>query len=65
MRFNFNFTGSMLSEIKVDKNTGWIIEAKLNQEMKGESQFNENTQKADGMNIPLTMTILNNMIITN
>ena len=42
-------------KIKVDKNTGWIIEAKINQEMKGETQVNATPQMPDGMTIPMMM----------
>ncbi len=63
MPMKYDLTGSMTSEIKVDKTTGWIIEAKINQEINGEAYIKENPQLPNGMKIP--MTILNEMIITN
>lgn len=63
MPLKYDFTGSMISEIKVDKNTGWIIEAKINQEIKGDAYIKENPQMPEGMKIPMTM--LNEMVITN
>lgn len=63
MSVKYDLTGSMLSEIKIDKNTGWIIEAKVSQEIKGDTHIKKNTQMPDGMKIPITMS--NEMIITN
>ncbi len=59
----YNLTGSMTSEIKVDKNTGWIIEAKINQEIKGDAYIKGNPQMPNGMKIP--MRVLNEMVIKN
>lgn len=63
MPVKYNLTGSMLSEIKVDKNTGWIIEAKIHQEIKGDAFIKENPQVPNGMKIPMTM--INEMAIRN
>lgn len=63
MPMRYDLTGSMTSEIKVDKNTGWTIEAKINQEIKGDAYIKENPQMPHGMKIP--MTILNEMVIKN
>lgn len=63
MPLKYDLTGSMISEIKVDKITGWIIEAKINQEIKGDAYIKENPQMPGGMKIP--MTLINEMIITN
>jgi hypothetical protein len=63
MPMKYDLTGSMTSEIKVDKNTGWIIEAKINQEIKGDAYIKENPQVPNGMKIPMTM--INEMVIKN
>lgn len=63
MPMKYDLTGSMKSEIKVDKNTGWIIEAKINQEIKGDAYIKENPQVPNGMKIPMTM--INEMVIKN
>lgn len=63
MPMKYDLTGTMLSEIKVDKNTGWILEAKMNQEIKGDAIIKENPQLPNGMNIPMTMK--SEMLITN
>lgn len=63
MPVKYELTGSMTSEIKVDKNTGWIIEAKINQEIKGNAYIKENPQMPGGMKIPMRM--INEMVIKN
>lgn len=55
MPMRYDLTGSMISEIKVDKETGWIIEANINQEIKGDAYIQENPQMPSGMKIPMTM----------
>jgi len=56
-------TGSMNSEIKVDKKTGWIIEAKINQEINGGVSFKLNSQMSDQMK--MTIKMINKMLITD
>lgn len=63
MPMKYDLTGSMESEIKVNKNTGWIIEAKVNQKIGGDTYIKENPQLPNGMKIPMTM--INEMVITN
>ncbi len=64
MPMRYDMTGQMKSEIKVDKKTGWILEAKINQAIKGDTHIKENPQLPNGMTIPMEMTtemtILNN-----
>lgn len=63
MPMKYDLTGSMISEIKVDTNTGWIVEARINQEIKGDAYIKENPQVPNGMKIPMTM--INEMVISN
>jgi hypothetical protein len=63
MPMKYDMTGSMISEIKVDRETGWIIEANIDQEIKGDAYIKENPQMPNGMKIPMTM--INKMVITN
>lgn len=63
MPMKFDLTGSMASDIKVDKNTGWIIEATINQEITGTAQIKENPKMPQGMKMPMTMK--NEMVIRN
>ncbi len=59
----FDVTGSMTSEIKVDKKTGWIREAIIHQNIKGDAYIQENPQLPHGMKIPMIMK--NEMLITH
>ncbi len=63
MPLKYDIAGSMVSEIKVDGNTGWIKEARINQEMKGDAYIKENPKLPNGMKIPMTMT--NETVIVN
>lgn len=63
MPMKYDLTGTMDSEIKVDKNTGWIIEATINQKIEGDTYIKENPQLPNGMKIPMTM--INDVVITN
>ena len=63
MPMKYDLSGSMVSDIKVDKKTGWIIDADINQEIKGVALIKENPQMPNGMEIP--MTIINEMTISN
>lgn len=63
MPLKYDLTGEMVSEIKVDRNSGWIIEAEINQEIKGNAYIKENPQMPDGMKIP--MSIISEIEITN
>ncbi len=62
MLMKFDLRGTMQSEIKVDKATGWIIEAKISQEMKGNTAL-KGEGIPEGLLIP--MTVNNEMLITN
>lgn len=63
MPMKFDLTGSMSSNIKVDKKTGWIIEAKINQQLKGNAHLKESDQMPNGMIIPMELS--NEIRITN
>lgn len=63
MEIQHDLTGTMTSVIKVDKNTGWIIESTIAQEIAGDTYIKENPQIPNGMKIPLKMST--KMIITN
>ena len=56
MPMKYNLKGNMSSEIRVDRQTGWINEAKINQEISGDAQIKDNPQVPGGMTIPMTMT---------
>lgn len=50
-----DLAGSMSSEIKVDKSTGWIIEAHINQKIAGDTYIQANAELPNGMKIPITI----------
>lgn len=49
----FNMEGNMVSHIEVDKNTGWILKAKMDMNLKGDISV---TAGANKMSIPMEMT---------
>lgn len=63
MKMKYDMTGTMVSDIKVDKNTGWIEEAKIDQELIGDAFIKKNPQLPDGMKIPMRMK--SELIITD
>lgn len=68
MPMDFEFSGSQISEIKVDINTGWIIEAKITQEIEGELEMNMGgSQEIKGMDggMKITMKMVQETLITN
>jgi hypothetical protein len=56
MPLKYNLKGNMSSEIRADRQTGWIKEAKINQEIVGDAQIKDNPQVPGGMTIPMTIT---------
>lgn len=63
MSMRYDMKGKMASRITVDKETGWILEAKVSQNIGGDVYMQPNAQMPDGMKIPMTMT--NEMIFSN
>ncbi|MCW3787349.1 DUF6263 family protein [Plebeiibacterium sediminum] len=62
MQMKYNLSGSLVSKIKIDKSSGWIMEAKIDQELKGNTEIKGNAQMPNGMSIPMVMK--NDMTIT-
>ena len=63
MPMQYDMTGSIMSEIKLDKNTGWIEEAKVQQHIEGDAYIKGNPQAPEGMKIPMVLN--NELVITN
>ena len=59
----YDLTGTMKSAIKVDRNTGWIIEAEVYQKIKGYAYMKDNSQLSDELKIPIIM--INEMLISD
>lgn len=51
----YDLKGTTTSEIKVDAKTGWIIESKMVQELKGQAMIKPGDQLPNGMVIPMSM----------
>lgn len=62
MPLKYDMAGDMTSDIKIDKKTGWTINAKINQAIKGTAYVKDNPQMPGGLAIPMTMN--NEMSIT-
>ena len=52
MKYDLN--GTTLTDIKVNRSTGWISEVKLKQLMSGNIEILDNPQMPGGMTIPMT-----------
>ncbi|MDQ2180823.1 DUF6263 family protein [Marinifilum sp. D714] len=55
--------GNLTSDIKVDRKTGWIIDATIVQNLSGNTELKASEQMPEGMNIP--MTVKSKSVITN
>jgi len=62
MKMKYDLKGTLVSKIKIDKVSGWIKDAKINQELKGKTNIQGNAQMPNGMSIPMEMK--NDMTIT-
>lgn len=63
MKMKYDLTGDMASDIKVDKATGWILSATINQNIEGYTIFKANAQMPQDMSIP--MKFKNEMTYSN
>jgi hypothetical protein len=55
MPIKYDLQGTVVSDLKIDKKTGWIIEAKINQKIAGNAYIKENPKMQEGMVIPMVM----------
>jgi len=64
MPVKYNLNGSLISDIRLDKTTGWASSIRTTQLMVGDMQIQDNTQLPGGMSIPVSfntdVTILGN-----
>ena len=58
----YDMTGTILSEVKIDRSTGWVLEAKMDQDFTGKASLDKTEQMPDGLAIPTT--IKNTLIFT-
>ena len=55
MPLKYDLQGTMLSDIKINKKTGWIMNATITQAIKGTAYIKDNPKMPGGMTIPITM----------
>jgi hypothetical protein len=63
MPFRYDMTGTIVSDIKADKKTGWITNSKVTQNIKGTATVEDTPNIPGGMSVPMTMT--NEMTVTD
>lgn len=55
MPVRYNLKGTMTTNIQVDPETGWVIQADVLQEVSGVALIQKNPQLPDGMRMPITL----------
>ncbi len=50
-----DLSGNATISFKIDKNTGWVMEIRMKQKMKGNFYYEKNAQFPDGLTIPATI----------
>ncbi|HEY8930080.1 MAG TPA: DUF6263 family protein [Mucilaginibacter sp.] len=63
MPVKYDLHGTMISDIRVDKTTGWINEVKMKQVFMGDMKILDNPQVPGGMSIPMTFN--SDVVTTN
>lgn len=58
MPIKYDLAGTMISEITVDKNSGWIVDAKIDQEINGNADIKDNPKMPGGLVIPMSIKTL-------
>lgn len=65
MPMKFDLSGNKTSEIKVDINTGWIIEAKTTQEIEGEIEMQMGGSQEENEGVKISMKMVQETLVTN
>jgi hypothetical protein len=55
MPLKYDLAGTLSADFIVNKKSGWIVEARINQEVKGTAQIKDNPKMPGGMSIPMTI----------
>jgi len=55
MPIKYNMAGTMTSEIKINRKSGWILNAKIKHSIKGTGYVKDNPQMPGGMEMPMTI----------
>ena len=56
MPTKYNVNGTSQYDLKIDRESGWIAEARINQVIKGSVEIRDNPKMPGGMIIPMTIT---------
>ncbi|MBS1529797.1 MAG: hypothetical protein JSU01_05790 [Bacteroidetes bacterium] len=56
MPMKYNVNGTSQYDLKIDRESGWIAEARINQVIKGNVEIKDNPKMPGGMIIPMTIT---------
>jgi hypothetical protein len=59
----YDMKGTMVSDIKADKATGWITESKIKQSIAGTVAIKDNPDAPGGITFPMSM--VSETVITN
>jgi hypothetical protein len=54
MRFN-EVSGTYSADVKLDKETGWLMESKITKNIKGNMEIKDSPKVPGGMTFPITM----------
>lgn len=55
MEIKYDLTGTMQSEVKLNRKTGWIVGGNVDQQISGDTLIKASEQVPDGLTIPLKM----------
>jgi len=61
--FKYNMAGTMNSVMRIDKKTGWLIEGKISQNIKGTMSIKASEKMPEGMTVPMEMS--SDMVFTD
>ncbi|NRF41342.1 DUF6263 family protein [Pedobacter foliorum] len=61
--FEYNMAGTMNSVMRIDKKTGWLIEGKISQNIRGTMSIKASEKMPEGMTVPMEMT--SDMVFTD
>lgn len=63
MQMRYDMKGNMITDIKVDLKTGWVIASKTNQNIDGINEIKDSPKMPGGMKIP--MTVVSEITVSN
>ena len=53
MKTKYDLSGTMDADIRIDRKTGWIMDAKFIQQITGEAEIQDSPQMPGGISIPM------------